>query len=258
MTEGFWSTFGAAASVDWCEPNYVVTPYIAEFWNTLSSLGIAAFGVAGVVHCARAGRRVEPRFWGSFVALAVIGLGSAGFHGTLLKYPQATDELPMVWASLLFVYMVRFRQPREDDQRKRPLWLVGLWLYALGFTAAYFTLETYFTFFIWTYAALVTYVTVQMLRVSWRGGELRRKLFAWAAGSYVGGVALLWIPEHLVLACEHPLQAAQLHAFFHITSAVGTYAWILWALADRAMNLGDTPRVEGLVPFVAVETGAQR
>ena len=26
------------SEIDWCETNYAVTPHVAEFWNTLSSL----------------------------------------------------------------------------------------------------------------------------------------------------------------------------------------------------------------------------
>ena len=35
---GFWIEHGAPSIVDWCEPNYVVSLYVAEWWNTLSSV----------------------------------------------------------------------------------------------------------------------------------------------------------------------------------------------------------------------------
>lgn len=73
-----------------CEANYAVNRYVAEFYNTISSLFILALGVYGIaMH--RAIRRatgrtmlMESRFWACFASLAVVGLGSAAFHGTLL------------------------------------------------------------------------------------------------------------------------------------------------------------------------------
>lgn len=41
--------------LDWCEQNYVVTYYVAEFWNTLSSLLIAFWAIIGIVICIRRG-----------------------------------------------------------------------------------------------------------------------------------------------------------------------------------------------------------
>jgi dihydroceramidase len=38
----FWGPI--TANYDWCEPNYLVTPYIAEFFNALSSLPTATAG----------------------------------------------------------------------------------------------------------------------------------------------------------------------------------------------------------------------
>ncbi len=33
---GFWGP--RTASVDWCEPNYVWSHYVAEWWNTITSV----------------------------------------------------------------------------------------------------------------------------------------------------------------------------------------------------------------------------
>jgi hypothetical protein len=32
---GFWGV--PTASINWCEQNYAVIPWVAEFWNTLSA-----------------------------------------------------------------------------------------------------------------------------------------------------------------------------------------------------------------------------
>ena len=41
-TEGYWGE--KTANTNWCERDYVVTPYIAEFGNSLSSLFVVWFG----------------------------------------------------------------------------------------------------------------------------------------------------------------------------------------------------------------------
>jgi dihydroceramidase len=35
------------SNIDWCEHNYEVTPYVAEFWNAVSSVPILLLGVYG-------------------------------------------------------------------------------------------------------------------------------------------------------------------------------------------------------------------
>ena len=45
--EGWWDPM--TSSVDWCELNYMVTVFVAEWWNTLSSLAMIAVGLAGFV-----------------------------------------------------------------------------------------------------------------------------------------------------------------------------------------------------------------
>ena len=39
---GYWGDVDA--TIEWCERNYVVTPYVAEWWNTVTSLVVLAGG----------------------------------------------------------------------------------------------------------------------------------------------------------------------------------------------------------------------
>jgi dihydroceramidase len=80
---------GGPASIDWCEPNYVVSPYVAEFANTWSSLFMCATALFALVWKWRQGR--ELRFLWIEGCVIVIGLGSALFHGTLTFYGQLAD-----------------------------------------------------------------------------------------------------------------------------------------------------------------------
>ena len=44
--KGFWLPH--TATIDWCESNYAVTSYIAEFWNTVSNLVMILFPMYGI------------------------------------------------------------------------------------------------------------------------------------------------------------------------------------------------------------------
>lgn len=239
--QGFWARLGPLASVDWCEPNYVHSPYVAEWYNTWSSVPIALFGLLCVLWARWPRFRADPRFLLGGFAVFVVGVGSTAFHGTLLRSAQALDELPMIYSGLAFLYIVRHRI--DAEARRRRYWQVGLLSYAAAFTVAYFALPAYFVFFIVSYAAAVTLLVLWTARVSFvtASDRPRRRLFLLSAGSYVGGVFLLWVPEHVLLPCDHPIQGLQLHAWFHLTSALGSYAWLLWAAYDRQAVKGRRP-----------------
>ncbi|KAL2920253.1 hypothetical protein HK105_200322 [Polyrhizophydium stewartii] len=95
----FWGL--PTSSVDWCEVNYEVTEYVAEYYNTLSSFAMAAVGLLGIVMHPWA----ERRFHVAFLATVAVGLGSVAFHGTLWKFSQALDEVPMLYSALAFAYI---------------------------------------------------------------------------------------------------------------------------------------------------------
>lgn len=67
--------------MDWCEENYEYSPYVAEFWNTLSNFWILFFGAFGAVHAFR--HQSEKYFSLTYFGLFIVGIGSFLFHCTL-------------------------------------------------------------------------------------------------------------------------------------------------------------------------------
>ena len=107
--------FFGPSTLDWCERNYAVLSFVAEFWNTVSNVAMVVLALVGLRACALLGLARHHR--ASFAGLLAIGVGSAAFHGTLLYGAQLLDELPMIWATSAFLYAaapcaVRCARPR--------------------------------------------------------------------------------------------------------------------------------------------------
>ena len=106
---GFWGR--PTSSIDWCEDNYAFTPYIAEFWNTLSNFAFVVLAMYGLRNSIRQG--FGTCFNLQYLSIMVIGVGSALFHGTLrhlyvpwistlTRSEQQCDETPMIWGALVW------------------------------------------------------------------------------------------------------------------------------------------------------------
>lgn len=226
-----WS---APALVDWCEPNYVYTPWVAEAWNTASSLVLVVLGLYGMF-------RVHGlRFRLGMLGLAGVGVGSALFHGVLVRFAQAADELPMVWLGLTCVWTIADREKAAGEGR---LLAAGFLLFGVLFTIAYATVPWAFTLFLGVYGLLVAWLAVRTAQLT-MGASFPIKRAALATiGAYLGSFFVFWVPEHVVLGCDHPLQAVQLHSWWHVGAGVGTYAWWWWAYLDRERVLGRHPEL---------------
>lgn len=101
---GFWSP--TTSTIDWCENNYEVTKYIAEFWNTISNLSMIIPPLYSYICSIIYRNPVEIRFVLAYFTVMLVGFGSWAFHMTLRYEMQLFDEIPMVWGSLLLVYVL--------------------------------------------------------------------------------------------------------------------------------------------------------
>lgn len=99
--EGYWGP--STSSIDWCEANYAITRFIAEFTNTLSNLVFVSWALYGVKKCRD--EKLPLPLALCQVGIALVGFGSFLFHATLRYEWQLGDELPMIFCCAFITYV---------------------------------------------------------------------------------------------------------------------------------------------------------
>ncbi|MFN0064475.1 MAG: ceramidase [Myxococcaceae bacterium] len=229
-------TWGAPTStVDWCEANYALTPYVAELFNTLSSVAILVAGLLGV---ARHWKILERRFLFAFVGLALVGVGSVAFHGTLRFELQMLDELPMLYLVILMVYILVERGPQR---RLGLIFPAGLAVYAIiaTYLCAFTRGPLQFWIFQVGFGSLEFFSLVNVYWVQRKAESAAvRRLYSVGMGAYA--IAILgWFVD--LRFCAHLSPYLQLHACCHVLVSIGFYALLLVIAHERLRALGHQP-----------------
>ncbi|WWC95973.1 hypothetical protein V866_002840 [Kwoniella sp. B9012] len=107
ISSGFWGEH--TSTIDWCEKNYVHTPYIAETVNTLTNLPSILLGLYGFFSVLNNG--LPKRFAYCYLGLSLIGIGSFGFHMSLRWEWQLMDELPMIYVVSYAAFLILETSP---------------------------------------------------------------------------------------------------------------------------------------------------
>lgn len=253
--DGYWGD--TTATLDWCEQNYEVSWYIAEFWNTVTNLSMIIPPLWGIYKCLQ--RDLETRYLVGFLALLLVGIGSTMFHMTLQYSMQLLDEIPMVWSSCAFIYCQHMVKSRSGEK-------------GLGVAALLATYGTLFTilYLAWPhpilhqvmYGVLVFYMIYQAVMILKEGyNKVSMKLFVIGILMYGSGF-LLWNLENEF--CQHvaavrsslpPFLApiTQLHGWWHLFAGYATYMNIQFCLFHRLNHLQLSPRYTSDLMGVAVQ-----
>ena len=231
---GYWGEI--TSDYDFCEKNYSVTYYVAEFFSTFSSIPIVNLGLYFLVQCYK--YKHDIKLYLSSIGVIMVGIGSFLFHGTMKRYGQMLDEIPMLWCSLFMLYTsVSLLQLSN----RHIINYIGIVLLCFGIfnTTLYF--YGGFVYFIISYiitVALVIFTTIYHSKHISSDNQLKEFAY-YAIGFYAGGFFLLWIPEQVFCGnqlVKHNAPSSlsdlpiPLHAFFHITSALGPYYWLTFAI----------------------------
>jgi len=228
--------------VVWCEglkSPYAVTPYVAEFWNTVSSIPIAFFGLCGIVLGHR-NVKFKTSFILGYALLGLVGIGSAFFHATNRYFAQLLDELPMLFADVVLLYCILEHEPKPRFPK-----LVGfLTAVTIAETAIYMLLPSLYLVFFSIYGLVVlviVYLSIQSVYYkSTFGSLIPKRLMIMASILYWVGFAL-WVTENLF--CLQLPGWAHFHAVWHILAGLGTYTWIQFVAAIHVLHDKSTPKL---------------
>ncbi|KAK5814970.1 ceramidase-domain-containing protein [Linnemannia elongata] len=243
---GYWSP--STSSVDWCESNYVVSFYVAEFWNTISNA--ACFAAAAIAYHFFPGAK-EARFRYLFGTLFLVGLGSVLFHGTLRHKMQLLDELPMLYSATIILFILV--EAKHGPQGQWFPLVLAAWLATttLIFSTATGNLQFYTFQSTYTILQFGMIYYLRILHVQQRTlkgpNPLISTLIRRALGFALFAVSI-WLID--LRACEYVNGLTgrsvlrwnlQLHAWWHVFSAAALYhamMLVIYYHFDVRTNLG--------------------
>lgn len=227
---GYWGP--VTSTMDWCELNYTMSPFIAEWWNTASSLVILLLGLYGFF----SHRESTPGMRLAFLSMGVVGLGSVLFHGTLRFEMQMMDELPMLWCALCMFY--NLAQPLMTSTRRRTL-AIALIVWGLAVTIGMIATRTTIEFELF----VSNFLLAEALGFAAAVPLYRRHLHANARRWFWRGVSLhalggvMWLID--VFFCETLLSLPlypPFHACWHVLTGSGLYVLFVCTAAFQRLT----------------------
>lgn len=237
----FWEPH--SSSIDFCEPNYHVTPYIAEFHNSWSSLCMSIFALIGIMYGNPLG---ESRVTAMFSMLFVIGFGSCGLHSTLHWLPQSSDEVPMLWQcwTILFALTEYKTAPGSSSKYYTASWMS----LAAGLqTVVYYMFQDYYPAFLVTYSILAATIIIWLTLLTFRenDGRIAGLFFYLWLRSIMAFLVIgfsLWVVDNHFCKELMPLYAnvsgATLHIIWHLGAGLGCYYMVTLCVCARLHCLG--------------------
>mmetsp|Transcript_29704 Transcript_29704/g.26270 ORF Transcript_29704/g.26270 Transcript_29704/m.26270 type:complete len:293 (+) Transcript_29704:211-1089(+) len=231
IQHGFWGPVDA--SLDWCEPNYIITPYIAEFWNTISAIPMFTWSLVGWYLCYRSGVK-ESRFKILLASLGFIGIGSVCFHGTLRFSAQLLDELPMMIASYCSLFCAL--EIEKNKPKKRVI--IGCFVGMIFQGLSYAIFKWYIIFIVGYSIVMITQIIIIFSHIFAdfrnKGWNSQSTWFAIIGLVMILSSCTLWILENAF--CEQ-LGKFKLHAVWHVFGGYGLFLFDLLLILLRGEYL---------------------
>lgn len=267
VAEGYWGP--VTSTIDWCEENYVISPFIAEWSNTVTN---AMFLLTALYTTWTAYRdNLEKRFILIGMGFALVGVGSWWFHMTLQYKYQLLDELPMWYATCIptwsliceyFDYFPLSNNPNsffasndklKNNFRHRILgWFVTISVLIMTIIYFFWDRNPYFQH--GCYAVFTGLVVIISTFITWKKIDnwFYKKNLMWCAGLGALIFALgfiCWIldkalcPFWIHIRRDYillPLGVLlELHGWWHLLTGTGVYYYVVFLQYLRILSTKD-------------------
>ncbi len=202
------------STVDWCEKNYEVVSFIAEFWNTISSLMLLYAGAYGMLqHWNLKGNII-------FLVLAIVGIGSVFFHGTLTLFTQMMDEIPMIFLVTQLVL--------NTMNVKKYIYVAYVYatIYSMLIFLSSFAIYKSYTiqFYLFQSSIIISAIAILIALLKVPRTQSTRYLFSKGLIFFFTGWSC-WLMDYFLCDILQNWCAfnPQFHAWWHVFSAFGVY-----------------------------------
>ncbi|XP_015742247.1 alkaline ceramidase 1 isoform X2 [Coturnix japonica] len=249
-----------SSEIDWCENNFVRSPIIAEYYNTISNVCFFILSAALLhLNWQYCQKRSVPMYFISGLLLCV-GIFSMYFHMTLSYVGQLLDELSILWtlAVAYSVWYPRAHFPRCIKSRKQFYWLGGV-------TTVITTLMSFIKPSINAYA--LNCIAFHLLYLTWR--ELKKcddqRVHRMAKAMVLWWVLAItsWLSDRWLCWLCQAINFPYFHSFWHVLIAVSLlycfplvmYFDVTYEMPAFTPKLGYWPSDSWpiVVPYIALE-----
>mmetsp|Transcript_4043 Transcript_4043/g.5395 ORF Transcript_4043/g.5395 Transcript_4043/m.5395 type:complete len:285 (+) Transcript_4043:264-1118(+) len=226
--QGFWGP--EDSSVDFCEKSYVRSPYVAEFWNSISSLIFVFLGLYGLVETVKLNARwVYPAL---FLTLALIGIGSTIFHGTMRWWGELWDELPMLLLGLFYVVSLSGCHSVTTGT-KGVYFYSALLAFLFAMVVAYVKFKVY-EIFLHSFTVLIL-LSLGITLLSRPKSRNLQILLLMIVGE-LGTAKAFWSLDHQL--CGLSPVVPYFHVVWHVLAAFAGYHYVIFLLALKYEKTG--------------------
>ncbi|KAF4307466.1 alkaline phytoceramidase [Botryosphaeria dothidea] len=229
--------FEPTARSNFCEEDYVVIPYIAEFVNTITNISYVIYAYKGIRRLR--GKPDAVLLSLPYVGLAAVGVLSAAFHATITYSGQMADDLSMIIATGFVLHRAYSAGRSAAWTRNFGVALIVSFVVFAAYHCWTDELLVHFLTFLFTTLAIWRKTRILVRERKERRGDAARLwrlriLVRVGALSAIVGYALWNVDMHL---CGYLIgirrvvgqpwgYLLELHAWWHVLTAIGAYVFM--------------------------------